>query len=492
MKLEDVIKSIDAEVIRPQLGDNPLVTGVTHNSEWVQPGCIFVAVKGLSQDAHKFINPALENGAIAIVGEGFDKVADLPIPYLKVSDARQALGNIASLLHDFPSKKMAVIGVTGTKGKTTTAWLTRHLLMVAGFEVGLLSTLGYKLNAEKLYQFPTHFTTPEAPQIQDLLARMVKLGCTHVVVECSSEALALKRLVGTKFSAAVWTNLSPEHLNFHGTMEEYFKAKRILVSESPFSVLNLDDDWSMRLVDSPHTTYSMNQTGITVADWQALNIAETEEGLSFQVKCPQGDFLALLPLIGSYNISNALAAAAVAFYLGVSIENIQIGFSTYSGTPGRMQIVQDSPVRVILDFAHTPISLKSALIALRRTTGKKLIVVIGSAGGPRDPGKRAPLGTIATQLADLAIFTEEDCRYTPIEEILNEMKRGAQESGKSNFVLIPDRYEAIRFALDQATKGDTVVLCGKAGETTLERENEVIPWDEASVTKQILNETKKG
>jgi UDP-N-acetylmuramoyl-L-alanyl-D-glutamate--2,6-diaminopimelate ligase len=346
--------------------------------------------------------------------------------------------------------------------------------------------LGYKYGDETLHQFPAHFTTPEAPQVQATLANMVAQGCTHAVVEASSEALAQSRLRGTAFEVAVWTNLAPEHLNFHGDMEGYFRAKKILFENSQFSVLNAADAWGMRLADRPHTTYAA-EPGLEAA-WWADAIQEREGTVSFDLHSPLGFSEVRLPLIGRYNVANALAAAAAVGHLGISLSELQDGLASFSGVPGRMQVLQSSPVRVVLDFAHTPESLHLALSTLRETTQERLIVVLGSAGGPRDPAKRAPLGAVATELADLAVFTEEDCRDTPIYDILNEMKRGADEADRTNYELMPDRLEAIRWSLRQAQVGDTVVFCGKAGETTLERADQVLPWDEASIVRKAIAE----
>jgi UDP-N-acetylmuramoyl-L-alanyl-D-glutamate--2,6-diaminopimelate ligase len=465
------------------------VRGVSHNSAWIKPGDAFVALRGRVHDGHDYIPDALARGAVLIVGEGRADTATLPVPYLKVNDARSALADLAATLNDHPSRALTTVGITGTKGKTTTAWLIRHLLRVAGHKTSLLSTLGYKLQDDKLHQFPAHFTTPEAPQLQSTLAEMVKVGCTHAVIEASSEALAQERLRNTQIDVAVWTNLAPEHLNFHGDMEGYFRAKRRLFDAGAFAILNAGDAWGMRLADRPHTTYAdpwAADAGSLDADWWASNVTEDGDGLTFTVHHPGGSFPAKLPMIGAYNVANAMGAITAVAHLGVDIAAIQAGLASFAGVPGRMQILGTTPARVILDFAHTPDSLRLALSTLRQTTAQKLIVVLGSAGGPRDPGKRAPLGKVAATLADLAVFTEEDCRDTPIDEILNEMRRGAVEAGQSNYRLIRDRRKAIRYALDHAHPGDTVVFCGKAGETTLERATETLPWIEEDIVREEM------
>ncbi|MCU0522235.1 MAG: UDP-N-acetylmuramoyl-L-alanyl-D-glutamate--2,6-diaminopimelate ligase [Anaerolineae bacterium] len=486
MKLHAVARTAGGLLEGAPANPQTVITGVTHNSAWVTPGQAFVAMRGRLHDGHRYIPDALARGAVLIVGEGFDGSAALPIPYLKVSDARHTLGNLAAALNDYPCHRLRTIGVTGTKGKTTTAWLIRHLLRAAGHRTGLLSTLGYKLDDDDLHQFPAHFTTPEAPQVQETLARMVTQKCTHAVIEASSEALAQHRLSGTRFGIAVWTNLAPEHLNFHGDMEGYFGAKRMLFDASYFAVLNAADPWGMRLTDRPHATYAVQaEAG---AEWWASDISEERSGLTFEVHHPGGTFGAKLSMIGAYNVANAMAAIVAVEHLGVPIRDIRTGLATFAGLPGRMQVLQTTPVRVVLDFAHTPDSLRLALTTLRQTTARRLIVVLGSAGGPRDPSKRAPLGAVAATLADLAIFTEEDCRDTPIYDILNEMKRGADEAGAGNTVLIPNRLEAIAYALGHAEPGDTVAFCGKAGEITLERATETLPWIEESIVRAAMAE----
>ena len=472
------------------------ITGITHNSAWVQPGYAFVAVRGHVRDGHDFVADALARGAALIVGEGWRCSAGLPVPYLRVANARHALGDLAAALHGHPSHKLTTVGVTGTKGKTTTTWLVRHLLRSGGHRVGMLSTLGYKLGDDVLHQFPAHFTTPEAPQVQETLARMVDDRCTHAAIEASSEALAQSRLRATRFDVAIWTNLQPEHLNFHGDMEGYFQAKRMLIDGSRLAVLNTADPWGMRLADHPHVTYghAENETGdeAMAPDWAATAVHEDGGMLRFTVQSPVGDFPVTVPLIGRYNIANILAALAAASRLGVDVADLQAGLAEFPGVPGRMQVLAESPARVVLDFAHTPDSLQVALESLRQTTRARLIAVLGSAGGPRDPGKRAPLGAVAATLADLAIFTEEDCRDTPIYDILNEMQRGAMEAGRHNTLLIPDRLEAIRCALADAAEGDTVVFCGKAGEITLERADEVLPWDEETIVRREMRLKDEG
>lgn len=468
------------------------VVGVTHNAEWAAPGFVFAAIRGAKFDGHAFMEKAAAKGAVAVLGEGLPAGQAAPLPYLSVPDARKALAEAAAAVAGHPSRALKVVGITGTDGKTTTSWLIRHLLRAAGLKTGLLSTVGYELPDGELHHFPAHFTTPEAPQVQGTLREMVDAGGQAVVLEASSHALALQRVWAVDWDVAVWTHLTSEHLDFHGTVEEYFAEKRKLVERARLAVLNADDPWTARLtgIAPAETTYSAEGQSANgrPADWQASGIEERSTGLHFHVRSPAGEFDAVLPMIGRFNVANALAALAAATHLGATVPQLVSGLASFRGVPGRMELVpgNESSPRVIVDFAHTPPSLEKALATLRTTTRGKLWVLLGSAGGPRDPYKRAPLGEVATRLADHAIFTEEDHRDTPLPDILKEMERGAREAGRSNFTSIGDRRDAILHAVRQAQAADTVLLAGKGPEETLERGTETIPWNEVQEARAAL------
>lgn len=485
MQLSQLCAALGVTV--PHRAEGVEVTGVTHRADWVRPGDVFVAIRGARADGHDFLAEAVDRGAVAVVGEGLPDGRTCPVPYVVVPAARAALADVAAELNGHPSRDLTVIGVTGTDGKTTTSCLARHLLRAAGRPTGLLSTIGYELPDGVLRQPPTHFTTPEAPQVQQILREVRDAGAEAVVVESSSHALALDRVRNVDFDVAVWTNLTGEHLDFHGSMEGYFQDKARLVRMARHAVLNVDDPWTGRLLpDAPsRTTYSAEGNP---ADWRAEDVLEGPDDLRFTVHGPKGSATAVLPMIGRFNVANALAAMAAVHATGVGLAALLGGLATFPGVPGRMEMVERGPgdPRVIVDFAHTPPSLEKALQTVRVTTGGRLWVVLGSAGGPRDPSKRAPLGEVATRLADVAVFTEEDHRDTPLEEILREMERGAREAGRDNFVSIGDRVEAIRHAVREAAPEDTVVLAGKGPEETLERDTETIPWDEMAQAREAL------
>ncbi|GGR14644.1 UDP-N-acetylmuramoyl-L-alanyl-D-glutamate--2,6-diaminopimelate ligase [Deinococcus ruber] len=465
-------------------GPDPEVTGVTHNAAWVLPGSVFVAIRGARFDAHSFLDDAAARGAVAVLGEGLPGETASSLPYLKVPSARAALADVAAILAGHPSQDLKVVGVTGTDGKTTTSWMTVHLLRAAGLSSGLLSTVGYQLPDGELHHFPAHFTTPEAPQVQQNLREQLGAGAQAVVLEASSHALALDRVRAVEWDVAIWTQLSSEHLDFHGTLEQYFADKRKLIERAPFAVLNADDPWTAQLVHlGPHVLYGEAQE----ADWRASDIREEPDGLRFTLSSPLGHAEAHLPMIGRFNVHNALAAMAAAARLGASLPQLLSGLSSFRGVPGRMELIPGGQGRrVVVDFAHTPPSLEKALSTLRATTPGRLFVVIGSAGGQRDPSKRAPLGEAAARLADHAIFTEEDSRDTPITDILTEMERGAAQTGRSNFESLPDRRDAIRRAVSLALSGDTVLLAGKGPEDTLERLHETVAWNETQEAADAL------
>ncbi|MDN5559930.1 MAG: UDP-N-acetylmuramyl-tripeptide synthetase, partial [Ruaniaceae bacterium] len=316
------------------------ITGVTHNSSWVEPGALFVALRGANTDGHAYLPQALQRGAVAVMGEGMPDGVACPVPYLTVAHGREALADAAAELAGHPSRGMGVVGVTGTDGKTTTAWMTRHLLRAVGVPTGFLSTVGYELPDGELRQFPAHFTTPEAPQVQGFLAELRAAGAQAVVLEASSHALAMDRVRAVDWDVAVWTNLTSEHLDFHGSVEAYFAEKRKLVERAKHAVLNLDDPWTERLrgIAPTETTYSAD--GDARADWWAEAVSEGPRGIDFRLHSPLGSGPVQVPMVGTFNVANALAALAAAAHLsGANLEALVAGVASQPGVPGRMELV---------------------------------------------------------------------------------------------------------------------------------------------------------
>ncbi len=497
MTLSKLIK----EALGQDLNSKKQVKGIAQDNRKVDKGFIFVAREGGSVDGHNFIDDAIKRGAIAIIGQRQD--FSTAVPYIFVPNPKQAVAKLAAAFYDYPSQKLFTLGVTGTDGKTTTSFLLHHLLSKQ-HKTGLLSTAGIKVAEQKL-DLEGHFTTPEAPEVQKLLALFREEHCTHAVIESSSHGFAQHRLDEVDYDIGLWTNLSPEHLDFHKTLSAYREAKCELMRRARVSVLNRDDAnfeyfYEAALLSPPSfllppkkvITYGKHPE----CNWQLLDIENKPGEQIFRVKLRLDEqslkndvIVALrLPMIGEYNVYNALAALAAAYEAGAMLDDLFKQLETFPGVPGRMQVVQREPFAVIVDFAHTPPALENLLSVMRPVTDGRLIVVVGAAG-ERDPGKRQPLGSIAVKQADLAIFTEEDSRSEDIVQILAQMSLGAIKAGgeaTKHYWCIPDRSQAIKFAITQAKPGDTVLLVGKGHEYTLERSTEVIPWDEVAEAHRAL------
>ena len=473
----------DAEVLRVVQDTRELEAGIPS---------VFVARRGGALDGHRFVERAITQGAAAIVGTARpEEQKAFPwyyaVPYIYVPDDKAALAKLAATLYGQPSRQLYTLGVTGTDGKTTTAYLLYHLLS-AEFPTGLLSTAGIK-SRDKTLVLPGHFTTPEAPAVQELLARFVGAGCRYAVIESSSHGFAQRRLDEVDYDVGVWTNLSPEHLDFHGTMAAYREAKLQLIDRARVSVLNFDDP-EYRFF-ARRAARSVSYGTAEGATWRAAEVRELSGRLVWLLELRGARFEASLPMIGRYNVLNALGALAAASEAGVSVGPALRRLATFPGVPGRMQVVQQEPFTVVVDFAHTPPALTKALQAVRPQVSGRLIVVVGAAG-ERDPGKRAPLGESAALNADYAVFTEEDSRSENLENILAELAAGARGGGGTEgktFTIVPDRREAIRHALALAEPGDLVLLAGKGHERTLERPHETLPWDEVAEVKAALGQS---
>lgn len=475
------------------------VTGIAIDNRVVQPGDLFVAMQGGTVDGHDYILSAIDNGAVAVVGE--KEIGDLPGPYIRVENPRQSLTYLAAAFYDWPGRKLTVIGVTGTDGKTTTCNLIYHILKEAGLKAGMISTVNAVIGDEVL-DTGFHVTTPDAHDVQRYLARMVEAGLTHVVLETTSHGWAQHRVDACEFDIGVVTNITHEHFDEHGSYENYRAAKARLFSslESTHSkpqgnprlaILNCDDqsfDFLNEIVKFNKVTYGIRKN----ADLQAINISYSSQGMQFFAIHPEFRVGTKVNLFGQYNISNCLAAlSAAVFGLGIEPDVAARGIASLPGIPGRMErIDMGQNFTAIVDFAHTPNALKVTLETARemlndiplprehvsgRVEGTgvrnkgRVITVFGSAG-LRDKEKRRMMAEISAELADLTVLTAEDPRTESLDGILDEMAAGLKSRGGSEgetFWRIPDRGEAIKFALQLARPGDIVLACGKGHEQSM-------------------------
>ncbi len=449
---------------------NRRVTGVTADSRRVVPGSVFVALKGLHVDGGKFEDDAVRRGAAAVVRErgtaGASGLGAAGVSTIEVDDAREALADLARVFHGDPARGMTLVGITGTNGKTTTSCLLRSIFSAAGHSTGLIGTIRYEFAGRVL---PAPYTTPEAPELYWLLRQMADAGVTHAVMEVSSHALAWRRVRGLEFAAGVFTNLTQDHLDFHGSMEEYFRAKRLLFEGLPASaaaVVNADDPRAGDLLAATRArrvTYGASSP----ADVRAREISVTPRGIKVTADTPWGPVDLASPLLGRYNASNILAAVAAAGALGVPVQAIRRGVEGMAGVAGRFEKVEaGQPFTVIVDYAHTDDALSRLLAAAREITTGRLAVLFGC-GGDRDRGKRPKMGLAAARAADFVVLTSDNPRTEDPVRILSEVEAGVREAGRTagrDYLVVPDRREAIRRAIEGARAGDTVVLAGKGHE----------------------------
>jgi UDP-N-acetylmuramoyl-L-alanyl-D-glutamate--2,6-diaminopimelate ligase len=501
--------------IKPGLQNIPdiSITGVQFDSRKVVPGDLFVALVGESADGHRFIPSAIAAGALAIVGEQPGLI--FQVPYLQVSNSRRALAYLASAFYNFPASKLRVIGVTGTDGKTTTANLIYQILRVAGLPAGLISTVNAVIG-EQTVDTGFHVTTPEATDVQRLLFMMDAQGLTHVVLEATSHGLAQHRVTASEFDIGVVTNITHEHLDYHQTYEAYRAAKAtlfdLLAPRSTelkdglrIAILNRDDLSYSYLVDylrSPKLTrqgeINAYSYGIkTPGDMHAEDIHLAFNGIEFTAVGPGFRFPVQANLPGEYNISNCLAAiAATVIGLKIDPQAAAEGIHSLQPVPGRMEILDlGTDFMTIVDFAHTPNALHRVLTTLRglldaQGRGSKLISVFGSAG-LRDKTKRRMMAEISAELSDFTVLTAEDPRTESLEDILAEMAEGCREKGcieGKNFWRIPDRGDAIRFALRLAQAGDAVISLGKGHEQSMCFGEIEYPWDDRGAMRSAVAE----
>jgi UDP-N-acetylmuramoyl-L-alanyl-D-glutamate--2,6-diaminopimelate ligase len=463
------------------------IRGIAYDSRQVKPGDVFVALTGLKAAGSDFATDAIRRGAVGVVA---DRPADAatPVPWITVPDARAAMAGLAAELYGHPSRSMQVVGITGTNGKTTTAYLLRAVFESAGKKCGLIGTVTYSVGDQEQ---PASRTTPEAPDVQRMFRQMVDSGCRACVMEVSSHALALRRVDETTFACGVFTNLTRDHLDYHGDMESYFGAKRRLFEMLPPgapSVINLDDPRgeTLRKTVSTPVTYAINKP----ADVTPGPLTLTFAGLEFDARTPNGEVHVKSRLVGRPNVSNILATVAVATALDIPTAAIERGLMNLSGVPGRFEVVSGSKddITVVIDYAHTDDALKNLLETARPLAQRRVITVFGC-GGDRDRTKRSLMGAVAARLSDVVVITSDNPRSEDPMRIIEEIKRGipaGSDRGSAGTIAIVDRREAIQYAIKKAEPGDLVLLAGKGHEQLQMIGRQELPFDEAAIAREAL------
>ncbi len=482
------------------------ITGISIDSRSTQPGHLFVAMKGGSVDGHDYIAKAVANGAVAVVGEK-DLEQQVGVPYIRLENPRRALSWIAASLYAWPARKLTVIGVTGTDGKTTTTNLIYQILLAARLKAGMISTVNAVIGDEVL-DTGFHVTTPDAHDVQRYLARMVEAGLTHVVLETTSHGWAQYRVDACEFDIGVVTNITHEHMDEHGSYENYRAAKARLfsslevTSDKPqgnprLAVINRDDIKSFDFLNDFIKVRKRNYGLSEDADVLATEISYIPSGIYFTAQSRDFRVPVTSRLVGAYNVSNCLAALTAAVYgLKIDPEVAAQGIASLEGIPGRMERIDlGQNFTAIVDFAHTPNALKVSLEAARdmlpHGDGQPRVIAVFGSAGLRDKAKRRMMAEISAELADLTVLTAEDPRTESLEEILEEMADGARSRGGiegETFWRVPDRGDAIRFALRLAREGDIVLSCGKGHEQSMCFGGREHLWDDRTAMRAALSE----
>lgn len=479
-----------------QLKGNPNaeIKDIVQDSREVTNGAMFVAMEGLHVDGHKFIPGAIADGAVAVMTtRKADEIGtETDISVLTVPDIDAALKMMVPWFYGYPAQKMRMVGITGTNGKTTTSYLVRHLLRAAGHRVGIIGTIQNMIEDEVI---PTHNTTPNIIDLQRLLARMYKEGMTHVVMEVSSHALDMGRVVGCEYDTAAFSNLTQDHLDYHGTMENYCLAKAKLFESlsaeakkpNKKAIVNIDDPAGQVMLDHAkcgHVTYSVKDEN---ASLRALDIKLTGTGASFTVQGDFGQVKINLKITGLFNVYNVLAAIGCALSEGVSLKVIEENLPLFNGVPGRFEAIdKGQKFGVVVDYSHTPDGLENVLRAAREIAENRVLVVFGC-GGDRDRTKRPIMGRIAAELADVVVVTSDNPRSEDPDFILSEIVPGVEEKiGGKQYEVIADRRHAIFRAIKLAQEGDMVVIAGKGHEDYQILKDKTIHFDDREQAREAL------
>ena len=484
MKLKQLLKNVN--VIKANVSMDMEIPSVVYDSRKVTPGCMFVAITGFATDGNKYIPMALQKGAAVVVTA---QPQDADIPYVQVTSDRLALAQIGGNFFDHPGNSMQLVGITGTNGKTSSTLLLKHILeQVLGAKVGLVGTMGNLIGDLPI---PGDRTTPESFQLQELLANMRDAGCSHVIMEVSSHAIALDRVAGLHYTVAAFTNLTEDHLDFHKTMENYCDTKAKLFSRCDKAVCNRDDEWFGRITQNAACdmlTVSVKGDGAV----QAKDVTLLSDGVAFTAVYGGESVQVTLPIPGKFSVYNALTALGCAMQLGVSLGDAAGALKTAKGVKGRVEVVPTpgKDYTVLIDYAHTPDGLENVLSSVKGFCKGRLIAVFGC-GGDRDPVKRPIMGRIGVELADHAIITSDNPRTEDPGKIIQDILKGV-DSAKNNYEVLENRPKAIQHAMDIAEKNDIIVLAGKGHETYQEICGVKHHLDEREVVAAYLSEMRNG
>ena len=486
MQLKALVAGLKNAVIEGSLERE--IAGITYDSRRVTPGMVFVAISGQNVDGHAYIASALDRGAVAIVCEhnGF-------VPHratkIQVTDVREAMAVMAAAFYQEPGRKLKMIGVTGTNGKTTVAFLVKHILETAGIKTGLLGTIRYEIGDRVI---PAQRTTPESLEVQQMLAQMVRSDCQACVMEVSSHALEQKRVFGVAFDVAIFTNLTRDHLDYHGTMENYYAAKKKLFSvqgaggKKATAVINIDDAFGSRLVKDNEYEVRLTYGMAEAAQLRATQIQLGPDVTRMTVETATEKITCRLPLIGRHNIYNALAATGAGLVLEVGLKRIRAALESAPSVPGRLEgVFVGQPFSVLVDYAHTDDALQNVLTTLREVTPGRLLLSFGC-GGCRDKGKRPKMGAVAARLADFTLITTDNPRKETPESIAAQIEAGYCTERMDGYRVELDRRRAIDEIVRMAQPGDTVLLAGKGHETYQEFEDTVVPFDDRVHALEVL------
>lgn len=474
----------------PALGDME-IKNIVADSRRVEQGSLYVCIRGLHTDGHEKIGEAITKGAAVIVAEPVRDVFVGGAAAIYVENTRSVLARLYHAWYENPADRMTVVGITGTNGKTSVAWMLSRLFTTLGFRCGLIGTIRCESAGRvidvKSSNTLANMTTPDPEQLYKMLAEMAQDGVTHVFMEVTSHALSLGKCDAIAFDTAVFTNLTQDHLDFHGSMENYFHAKEKLFSMCRRAVVCIDDEAGERIYQKMrHNAVSCSQ--MRVADYMATNIEYNEsDGCRYAWQTPQGIYPLFVPLAGKFSIINSLEAAAVACELGISAERVSLALSKMEPVPGRMEQVRtenNHGIQVLIDYAHTPDALRKLLQSLDQ--GKGRVTLVFGCGGERDRSKRCEMAQVASRMADFVVITSDNSRSEPPEQIFRDIMRGIDK--EKPHILIPDRREAIRYAIANAKPGDRVVLAGKGHERYEITADGRHPFDERIIAAQALRE----